>query len=34
MTALAVWMAAIWIGWKIEEAAERIAAALGEPEDE
>lgn len=28
MTTLAILWAAVWLGWKIEEAAERIAEAL------
>lgn len=33
MTALAVWLAAVFIGWSIEKAAERIAEAIGEGEE-
>jgi hypothetical protein len=34
MTAFMVWMAALWLGWKIDEAAERIAEALESDDDE
>lgn len=34
MEALAIWLSAIWLGWKIDEASERIASALADEEEE
>lgn len=34
MEAAAIWLAAIWLGWKIEEAAETIADAMREDDGE
>jgi hypothetical protein len=34
MTAFMVWLGALWVGWKIEEAAKVIADALREGDGE
>lgn len=33
MEAIMIWLAALWLGWKIDAASERIAEALeGDPD--